>query len=229
MIFKLRLIKYFDPVLAMNISHRNLAMILIGVVVMSTSGVYSLTQSVPAQAGTGTTEQPVVLGHIELVTKDKYGNIKAYRQTDNMVVSNGLNATVNDLFGSALQTTSASTVKTFSYVGVGTSNTAVAYTDTLLTAQRGNRLPGTVTAIQAGGGTGMGAQIVATWGAGKLANASSTTTTIQEAGLFDAGNTTNTPTSSMANLYAHQVISPGISLGTSDTLTVTWKITFSHS
>lgn len=213
----------------MNISHRNLAMILMGVVVMSTSGVYSLTQSVPTQTNTGTTEQPVVLGHLELVTKDKDGDIKAYRQTDNLVVSNGLNSTINDLFGSALQTTSAATVKTFDYVGVGTSNTAVAYTDKILTAQVSNRQLGTVTAINAGGGTGMGAQIVASWAAGKLANATQTTTTVQEAGLFDAGNTSNTITSAMANMYAHQVITPGIALGTGDTLTVTWKITFSHS
>lgn len=196
---------------------------------MSTSGVYSLTQSVPTQTNAGTTEQPVVLGHLELVTKDKDGSIKAYRQTDNLVVSNGLNSTINDLFGSSTQTTSAATVKTFSYVGVGTSNTAVAYTDTKLTAQVSNRQLGTVTAITAGGGTGMGAQIVASWAAGKLANATQTTTTVQEAGLFDAGNTSNTITSAMANMYAHQVITPGIALGTGDTLTVTWKITFSHS
>jgi hypothetical protein len=217
----------------MNISHRNLAMILMGVVVMSTSGVYSLTQSAPTQTNTGTTEQPVVLGHLELVAKDKDGNIKAYRQTDNLVVSNGLNSTINDLFGSGLQTITASTVHTFDYVGVGTSNQAVAYGDSVLKAQDANRLLGTVTAINAGGGTGMGAQIVATWGAGKLANATTGSQTIQEAGLFDADNTTNAGgnpgVSSQANLYAHQVISPGIAIGTSDTLTVTWKITFSHS
>jgi len=217
----------------MKISQRNLAMILMGVVAMSTSGVYSLTQSMQTtQTGSGMTEQPVVLGHIEAIVKDQNGNIKAYRQTDNLVVSNGLNATVNKLFGPTSGTTGFpqptsinGTAGQFQYVGVGTSNTAVAYTDSALTAQRASKLLGTVTGIRAGGGTGMGAQIVATWAAGKLANASSTTTTIQEAGLFDSG----ANATSSSNLYAHQVISPGISLGTSDTLTVTWKITFSHS
>lgn len=216
----------------MKISHRNLAMILMGVIVMSTSGVYSLTQSVQTQTSSGTTEQPVVLGHIVAIVKDSDGNIKAYRQTDNLVVSNGLNATVNKLFGPTVgstgfvQNTSVNgTAGTFKFVGVGTSPTAVASTDTALNAQRGNIHLGTVTSIRSGGGTGMGAQIAASWGAGILANSSSTSTTINEAGLFDS----STNGTSNSNLYAHQVISPGISMGTGDTLSVTWKITFSHS
>ena len=204
----------------MKISQRSMAAILIGVVVMSTSGVYSLTQNVPTtQTGSLSPESPVLLGHIVAVAKDQNGNIKAYRQTDNLVVSNGLNATSNALFGTT-QTTTA-TVGKFQFVGVGTSNTAVNYKDSNLAAQRGNHYLGAITNINSGGGTGMGAQIQATWAAGKLANASSTSTTIQEAGLFDGYNATN--------MYAHQVISPGIALGTADTLTVTWQITFSHS
>jgi hypothetical protein len=226
MIFMQKLIKcyWIEPV--MKISHRNLAMILMGVIVMSTSGVYSLTQSVQTQTSSGTTEQPVVLGHIEAIVKDPNGNIKAYRQTDNLVVSNGLNSTINALFGSGVQTLSSGTLaSTFKYVGVGTSNTAVTSEDLGLNTQRGLKHLGVVTAITASGGTGMGAQIVANWPAGILANSSSTSTTIQEAGLFDSA----TNATSASNMYAHQVISPGISMGTGDTLAVTWKITFSHS
>jgi len=213
----------------MQISQRNLAMILMGVIVMSTSGVYSLTQSVQTQTSSGTTEQPVVLGHIVAIVKDANGNIKAYRQTDNLVVSNGLNATTNKLFGTVQNTSFNGTAGTFSVVGVGTSSASVASTDVILGAQRGDRHLGTVTTIRSGGGTGMGAQIAASWAAGILANASSTSTTIQEAGLFDGYNSSAVSTGAMANMYAHQVISPGISMGTGDTLSVTWKITFSHS
>lgn len=212
----------------MKISHRNLTMILIGVVVMSTSGVYSLTQSAQTtQTNSGTTEQPVILGHIVAIVKDQNGNIKAYRQTDNLVVSNGLNSTINALFGSGTQTISSGTFpSTFKYVGVGTDNTAAAHAQLGLVAQRGLKHIGTVTAITvANGDTGEGAQIQANWGAGILANSSSTSTTIQEAGLFDS--TANGTTTS--NMYARQVISPGISMGTADTLQVTWKITFGHS
>lgn len=224
--FEQRLIKYLGIEDLMKISHRNLAMILMGVIALSTSGVYSLTQNVQTQTNSGMNEQPVVLGHIVAIVKDPSGNIKEFRQTDNMVVSNGLNSTINALFGSGLQTiTSGTSPSIFKNVGVGTSGTTVVYTDTALGAQRGNKHTGTVTAITASGGTGMGAQIVANWGAGALANASSTTTTINEAGLFDsAANAT-----SSSNMYAHQVISPGISMGTSDTLQVTWKITYAHS
>lgn len=216
-----RLINYHVLKIVMKISQRNMAMILLGVIAMSTSGVYSLTQNVQTtQTNSGAQESPVILGHITAVVKDQYGDIKAYRQTDNMVVSNGLNATTNLLFGSGLQTTTA-TPGIFKYVGVGTGTTVAAYTQTDLTTQRGSHVLGTVTAINAGLGTGMGAKIVGNWAAGKLANASSTTTTINEAGLFDGFNSTN--------MYARQIIVPGISLGTADTLAVTWQITFAHS
>ena len=219
--FSQRLINYRDLKMAMKISQRSMAMVLLGVVAMSTSGVYSLTQNVQTTpTSSGVQESPVVLGHITAVVKDQYGDIKAYRQTDNMVVSNGLNSTINLLFGSGLQTTTV-TPGLFKYVGVGTGSAVAAYTQTNLGTQRGAHVLGTVTAITASGGAGMGAQIVGNWAAGKLANASSTTTTIQEAGLFDGFNSTN--------MYARQVISPGISLGTADTLAVTWQITFAHT
>jgi hypothetical protein len=224
--FRQRLIKYKPVKTIMKISHRNLAMILIGVVVMSTSGVYSLTQSAQTQTSSGTTEQPLILGHIEAIVKDPNGNIKAYRQTDNLVVTNGLNATVNQLFANSLQPTTNAAVSKFNWVGVGTSSTAAAYQQIDLQAVRGSHHSGTVTQIALGSGgtgSGMGAQIVANWGAGILANSSSTSTTINEAALFD-GNANAT-----SNIYARQVISPGISMGTADTLQVTWKITFAHS
>jgi len=216
-----RLINYHELKMIMKISQRSMAMVLLGVIAMSTSGVYSLTQNVQTTpTSSGAQESPVVLGHITAVVKDQYGNIKAYRQTDNMVVSNGLNATTNLLFGSGLQTTTA-IPGIFKYVGVGTASTAVAYTQTDLAAQRGAHVLGSVTAIHAGLGTGMGAQIVGNWAAGKLANASSTSVTLNEAGLFDGFNSTN--------MYARQVLIPGISLGTADTLAVTWQITFAHT
>jgi len=210
----------------MKTSHRNLAMILMGVIALSTSGVYSLTQNTQTQTGSGTNEQPLILGHIVAIVKDPNGNIKAYRQTDNLVVTNGLNATVNQLFSNGLQPTTSGTINKFQWVGVGTSSTGAVYGQTDLVAARGSHHLGTVTQIALGNGgtgSGMGAQIVANWGAGILANSSSTSATINEAALFD-----NVPNGT-SNMYARQVISPGISMGTADTLQVTWKITFAHS
>jgi hypothetical protein len=214
--------------------NKNLAMVLMGIVAMSTGGVYALTQEVQTTQSTPATttvgqEIPVILGHLQIVAKDKYGNIKAYRQTDNLVVSNGLNETVNYLFGSGLQSTTDTTLGTIKYVGVGTSATAVTYKDVELNAQQSSKRTGTVTAINAGGGGGMGAQIAATWtggGTGALNNNTGSAVNIQEAGLFDSP--TNSTTGTASNLYAHQTFS-SIAINSGDSLTVTWKITFASS
>src|SRR5713226_1738744 len=211
----------------MTTVNKNLAMVLIAVVAVSTGGVLAYTENAqPLQTPTSQKEQPLVLGHIELVAKDSQGNIKAYRQTDNLVVSQGLNSTINKLFGAGLQpnTCGACTAPgTFNYVGVGTGSTVV-YTDTITTfsaTQRGNHVLGTVTAINSGGGTGMGAQIVGNWAANRLQNGSGTAA-ITEAGLLDGFS------NSTSNLYAHQSFS-AINVAAADTLQVTWKITYSHS
>jgi len=211
----------------MTTLNKNLAMVLIAVVAVSTGGVLAYTENAqPLQTPTSQKEQPLVLGHIELVAKDSQGNIQAYRQTDNLVVSNGLNATINQLFGSAALAVPASqltstTVNTFKFVGVGTSATAAAYTQTNLLTQQGNKVSGTVSPISSGGGTGMGGQIVGNWAANRLQNGSGTAA-ITEAGLFDGF------ANGTSNMYARQTFS-AINVAAADTLQVTWKITYSHS
>ena len=206
----------------MTAPNKNLAMVLIAVVVVSTGGVFAFTENTQSQqTATSLKGLPVALGHIELVAKDNQGNIIAYRQTDNLVISNGLNATINQLFQNSLQSTNSSTINKFNFVRVGTSGTAVTYLDSKLGAQRGNAVGGTVSAILSGGGTGMGAQIVGHWAAGHLQNGSGTAQ-IQEAGLVDSFS------NATGNMYAHQTFSP-INVASADTLDVTWKITFSHS
>jgi hypothetical protein len=211
--------------------NKNLAMVLMGIVAMSTGGVYALTQEMQTTESTQATttvgqEMPVILGHLQIVAKDKDGNIKAYRQTDNVVVSNGINETINYLFGTGTQTVTDATAGNFKYVGVGTSATAVSYKDLALGSQQSSKQLGTVTAITANGGTGMGAQIAATWAAGKLNNNTGSPVNIQEAGLFD--NPTNSTNGAASNMYSHQTFS-AIAINSGDSLSVTWKITFSHT
>ncbi len=211
----------------MTTVNKNLAMVLIAAVVVSTGGVFAYTENTqPLQTTGSQKELPVVLGHIEVTAKDANGDIKAYRQTDNLVVSNGLNATINQLFGSAALAVPGSqltntAVSTFKFVGVGTGSTGPVYTDTNLGTQRGNKVSGTVSPISAGGGTGMGGQIVGNWAANRLQNGSGTAT-ITEAGLFDGF------ANGTSNMYARQTFS-AINVASADTLQVTWKITFSHS
>jgi hypothetical protein len=212
--------------------NKNLAMILMGVVAMSTGGVYALTQNVlTPQTSTSTgSELPTVYGHIVLVAKDKDGNIKAYRQTDNIVVNNGLNATVNDLFGTSTLVTTDGTIGKFNYVGVGTGTNAAAYNNVALQTIQSSKQLGTVTPIGESNspalGDGMGASIAATWSAGKLNNNTGSPVSITEAGLFDTQ--VNSTTGTTSNMYARQQFS-AISINSGDSLSVTWKITFAHS
>jgi len=201
-------------------------MVLIAVVVVSTGGVFAFTESTqPQQTSTSLSGQPAVLGHLELVAKDSQGNIVAYRQTDNTVMSNGKNATSNLLFGTTQSVTQAATAASFKYIGVGTGST-VSYKDTDVQTPRAAHIAGAISNILSGGGSGMGAQIQGTWNANRLQNGSGTVA-ITEAGLFDSGtNATAGSPAGTANIYAHQSFT-AINVAAADTLQVTWKITFS--
>ncbi len=205
----------------MTTLNKNLAMVLIAVVVVSTGGVLAFTENTqPQQTASSLNGQPTVMGHIELVAKDSQGNIIAYRQTDNTVMSNGKNATSNVLFGTTQSTTNP-TINKFNFIGVGTNSTAGSYINTHL-LQQGNKINAAgagTTNILNGGGSGMGAQIQGTWAANRLQNGSGTVA-IVEAGLFD-GFANNT-----SNMYARQTFG-AINVAAADTLQVTWKITFS--
>ncbi len=210
----------------MTTVNKNLAMVLIAVVVVSTGGVFAFTENAqPQQTPSSLKGIPVVLGHLELVAKDSQGNIKAYRQTDNLVMSNGKNATSNLLFGTSLPVTQAATAASFKFIGVGTGST-VLYGDKDVLTPRAAHISGAIANINNGGGSGMGAQIQGTWAANRLQNGSGTVG-ITEAGLFDSFvNGTVGPPAGTANIYAHQTFTI-INVAAADTLQVTWKITFS--
>ena len=49
-----------------------------------------------------------MLGHIEFTVTDEFGNIKDYRQTDNLILNDGENCVLKALFGSGGPTTTSS-------------------------------------------------------------------------------------------------------------------------
>lgn len=159
-----------------------------------------------------------IFGHLEIVARDADGNIKAYRQTDNLVVTNGLEAAAERLFG-ANHATSRATIDVFDTIGVGTTGTGPGAGDEALVAQRAAKLEdGTVDPSGSNG-----AIIAVTFpasGVGSLQNVTGTAA-IVESGLFDS---TQNATSA-SNMFARQVFT-AINVGESDTLTVTWTITF---
>jgi hypothetical protein len=161
-------------------------------------------------------ENPKILGHVEYKVFGPDGNIKEYLQADNLVVTNGDNATVNKMFGVARTTTSA-TINPFIAVAVGTGAAGPFTTDTALGTQQGHKIIATtdISAVTHGQ-----VKLTAVFTPGKITN--STTQTITESGVFD--NTASTLNSNSTNMYARQTFS-GITIASSDTLQVTWNIT----
>lgn len=188
---------------------------MVGAIALTIGAVYAFVPTnVPIQGLQ--IQGPKALGHIELVLTDENGNIKAYRQTDNLVVNKGVYMTSDKLFGTSL--VGGATSAAFNNVGIGTGTTSATSGDTNVQTQLSNRKTGAVTSVT---GSSTGAQIQAFFGAGKLKNGSGTTA-VTEAGLFD------TFVNGTGNLYARQTFT-AINAGSSDSLTVTWSITFADS
>ena len=198
----------------MNKSSRNVALIVMLGVTTAVGGVYALmpsasTQSLTADGGN-------ILGHIQLVLTDTDGNIKAYRQTDNLIVTNGLESAAEKLFG-ADHTTTTPTIGTFNVVQVGIDSTAPAAANENLGTPRSNKRLDSSVATSGQNG----AVIDANWAAGRLHNGSGTTA-ITESGVFDS------VTNATGNMFARQTFT-AINVGAADSLTVTWTITFADS
>ena len=124
--------------------------------------------------------------------------------------------TSDKLFGTSL--VGAATSAAFNNVAIGTGTTSATSGDTNVGTQLSNKKTGSVTSVT---GSSTGAQIQAFFGAGKLKNGSGTTA-VTEAGLFD------TLVNASGNMYARQTFT-AINAGSSDSLTVTWSITFADS
>lgn len=185
------------------------------VVTISTVGTLGTFNTPPDSSGKQS-DGIKILGHLEIVAKDNSGNIKEYGQTDNIVTTVGKSCVAVRLFGgNGSQSTGdntacgGSTLTTkFTWIGIGTSNTVETTGDTALTVPFGNRGLGAAGLIN---NTGVYNTIQRQF----VANSSGT---IQEAGLFDA--------STFGHMFSHKTFS-GISLNNGDTLTVTWRITYS--
>lgn len=185
--------------------------------IVSIGGAYALVQS-SQPVSTMHADGMKSMGHVELTVFGPDGAIKAYRQTDNLVVSNGDNATVNKLFGVS-RTTTSGTINPFVAVAVGIGTTAPASTDTVLENQQGHKVIATTSIATALHGNVV---LTADFGAGRITNSS--TQSITEAGIFD--NTSADLISNSTNLFARQTFT-GIGIGPSDTLQITWTVNIS--
>ena len=167
----------------------------------------------------------VALGHIELVLRDSDGNIKQYVQTDNIVTLEGLDCLVDSLFGST-GTGTCSSALDFDVVAIGTG----AAGGTGATALTGALGAGCIAGVDPGvvadtGGLTQAIQVEVVFGGGGQAagdvNNAACEAIITEAGVFNTGN----PTTTTDNMFATQGFG-AITIGSTDTLTVTWDIDF---
>jgi hypothetical protein len=192
--------------------------IIVGVGTVYSVSVFSSVFSQPVDTGSGGIK---MLGHLELVATDSNGNIKAYRQTDNIVTSVGKNCMAQRMFG-ANGTGGAGDTRTcggatnivpFTWIGVGTSSMPEGVGNTTLGAIFGNKGLATAVGINANSSLSPYSSIQRTI----LVNGSGT---ITESGLFDSSSI-----GIQSHMFARKIFT-GIPLNSGDSLTVTWRITY---
>ena len=188
----------------------------IGAVAAALALVLGLVTAVPASTVTTYSTGMGMMGHAEVVLKDKDGNIKGYQQSDNVVVLNGQDCAADLIFG-VVTALCDSTADFFTFIAVGDDSATATDVDTEL----GNELNGLTRtglltedtiAIGGPGGTGAMKTIVGTFTLQGDA-------TIAEVGLFDSG------TSDFPDMFSHIILGTAISAGDGDTITITYKIT----
>ena len=166
----------------------------------------------------------MLVGHAIIEAHDSEGNLIAHRATDNEVVNSGENCVLKMLFNEGSPANAGTTVCTgaitdsWTFIGIGTTNTAAAETDVRLgnetrTTTGLTRSEGTVTWTNGTGATAASVQVSNTF-----TMQSGNTHTITESGLFN-GTTFNT-----AGMLARQTFT-GVALSDGDSITVTWTFT----
>lgn len=148
-----------------------------------------------------------LVGHITLTATDENGNIKAYRQSDNVIINKGDDCIIEDVFGS--DTPCSNVAAVYDDIHIGTGTTGFSETSTALTTWY-RTTAGTVGAATTAQGT-TGAFVTVT------ALFPDVSANIAEAALYNT------------NLSAGDVLAlqqfTAIPLGATDDLTIQWTVT----
>jgi hypothetical protein len=158
---------------------------------------------------TDITDSARAYGHFTLVVYDEFGVVKQYQQSDNLVVDNGLDCMGDLVFGTALCTGEAF----YDYIEIGTGSTAPTIADTTIETPIGGCAR--VQDATVAGDTATPGEITAT--VESTFSGATCAATVTEAGVFDA--------STSGNMIARSTFA-GVTVGASDTLTVTYNIKF---
>ncbi len=186
-----------------------------------------------AQDTTPSSDGMKITGHVTTIATDANGNIKAYRQTDNVVVNGGKDCVTKLLFGGSgsrgsltgTNTCKGTNTAPWTAIAVGNRSAAITVgtTNATLTSEpvsnsNGlNRQSGTVTFTNATGVASSTTVIQTTFG--PLTGLSGGGTQVTESGLFNSTTVRDTADT----MFAHQAIS-SIALNTGDSLTIKWTI-----
>lgn len=194
---------------------------------------YASSTSEVVSPATSFASSALVSGQMTLELRDSEGNLKAYRQTDNVITANGENCVAKALFAPARYTaggvTSGGTcvgaiTVPFSFIALGTGTTQEQNTDNNMQSQTSvsglGIASGTVTFTNStGSGTPSTASVVSI---AKTFTAGAGPTNISEAGLF------NGTDGSLNGMFAHKTFTP-ITVNNGDSLAVTWTINIGNS
>jgi len=152
-------------------------------------------------------------GHVILTVTDAYDNIKAYRQTDNIIVHNGMDCSADLLFGQTTGLCTGESVWTF--IAIGSDDTSLSNTQSGLISEI------TVSTPNRGGAITNEQAAATTVGAKKTieqAFAITASDTVKEVGLFDI------VTQNGGNMLSRLLISPTIPVLSGDTVTIKYVV-----
>ncbi|MFY9301493.1 MAG: hypothetical protein WAO91_09940 [Candidatus Nitrosotenuis sp.] len=183
-----------------------------------------------------------ILGHVEYTVRDSDGLVKAYYQSDNLVVNTGDNCVAARLFDPAGSgptnhgcTSFGSTGYQFIAIGNQTAQFDDASTNLIAAAtssvdgEQARRRDSSPTFTASSGNSTTGAQVIIETPT-PFTFSTSNATTVQNSALFNAtagavdgnGQTTSIGT---ARAFAIQKLSPTVTVASGDTLNVRWTIT----
>lgn len=163
---------------------------------------------------TGYSDGWILKGYFTITHSDPDGKIISIIQTDNLIVNEGMECVADHVFG----TTSCTAESLFQHIAIGNGTSATVDADTALGTESGtcsrviDATPAINTAI-----TGQRAITVSSLFSG----ASCEGDAFGETGVFDA--------SSAGNMLARSLISPTVTLGSGDSITVDYTVTINNT
>jgi hypothetical protein len=214
----------------------NTTTLVLGVALAVVAGLFSSTifglVGTKTDAQTNPSAVAMITGHVETIVTDAIGNVKEYRQSDNLIVNQGENCVLKMLFGAAggdsvgtgTNTCTGEINAGFRVIAIGNSTIAAGNSNSTLlaeyTAANGNAALArttatTITLTNSTAATGV-SQATALLEA-TFTNGGSNGQTVNESGLF---NSTDLSTDGM---FARQQFT-GVSLNNGDSLTVRWTV-----